>query len=310
MKKIIFVICVLSVVIFYGCQEKDTGTKLENPFIGGTTGILIDFIEDSPPPEVYAGGDFPFDIVVKLKNDGEQKIAKEDIKVTISGINAEEFSKLEADLTQNAPENLEARRKEDGDTVDSNPVFTEFYEFNRAEDFSGNTYTIRANVCYKYGTDAISKMCIRDNNLDTEEGVCTVNEEKKVYSSSAPVQITNFKETATAKNKVRLTFTVEHKGNGQIYKPESNCGKENRRANQDKVWAEIDTGLDGLECTGLRDGTATSGYLTLYGGDHVITCTQTVDTNSDYEKPVEIKLIYEYNDNAETSILIKSSGIN
>lgn len=311
MRKIILTGLLISILIFAGCGEKkDSGQKLEDPFIGGTTGILISFIEDSPPPEAYAGGDYPFDVVVKLKNDGEYKVPKEKAKVTISGINAQEFGKEEIDFVQNPPEDLEPRRKEDGKTVDSAPVHTEFYELNRVEDFSGNTYTIRANVCYEYGTDAISKICIRSNNLDYKEGVCTVNEEKKVHSSSAPLQITDFKETARAKNKVAFTFTIEHKGNGQIYKLESDCGKENRRANQDRAWVEVSTGLDGLECTGLRDGTATSGYTTLYGGDKIITCTQTIDTNSDYEKPVEIELIYDYKDNAETSILIKSAGGN
>ena len=303
MKKIIIAGLIITMFLFTGCPQP-TDSGVENPFIGGTTGILISFAEDSPPPEVYAGGDYPFDAVVKLKNDGEYRVAKEDVTVTLSGINAQEFGKTEAELSKNPEDDLEPRRKEDGDIIDSNPVFTEFYDLNRVEDFSGRTYTIRADVCYKYGTNTISDICIKTNNLDDKEGVCTINEVKKVYSSSAPVQIVDFKETTRAKDKVAFTFTVAHKGNGQIFQPGSDCGKENRRANEDRVQIEVSTGLDGLDCSGIREG----GLIALYGGDSQITCTQTVSTSSDYEKPVEINLIYEYKDNAETQVTVKTSG--
>ncbi len=310
MKKIqLFTITLILLAV--GCtNDGNTGTSLSDPYIGGNTGLLIKFVEESPPDEVYAGGDFYFDVLVELENEGEYDISKEDVIVTLSGINAEEFGKEESELTKNPEDDLEARQKENGDILDSPPVYVEFTELNRMEDFSGNLYTIRADVCYKYGTNAISNICIKSDNLDDKDGVCTVNEEKKVYSSSGPVQITGLEENARAKDKIGFTFTVEHKGNGNIYMLDSDCGKENRRANQDKVYLSIKTGLDGLECSGLRDGTSTEGYVTLHGGDRIITCTQTVDTSSDYEKPVEIEILYEYEDNAETTVLVKSSGAN
>ena len=77
-----------------------------------------------------------------------------------------------------------------------------------------------------------------------------------------PAQATTFKEAAAAKNKVRFTMTIQHKGNGEIYKPESICRKDERRANQNKIWIKISTGLETLEYTGLRDSTPYSGYPT------------------------------------------------
>jgi len=203
--------------------------------------------------------------------------------VTLTGLNAAEFSRTEADFKQVAPDDLMEKKKEDGDIIESSPVHVEFMGLNRAEDFSGSTYTIRANVCYKYGTDAISNICIRKNNLDSKEGVCEVNEEKTIFTSGAPVQVTTFKESARAKDKVGFSFTVAHKGNGRIYKLGSSCGDENRRQNEDVVWVEVKSDLAGLECNGLNDGTEITGYTKLYGGDKVIQCTQTLDTGIDQE---------------------------
>ncbi|MBD3164928.1 hypothetical protein GF323_07050 [Candidatus Woesearchaeota archaeon] len=309
--KTLSIMFIIAIFILSGCtQEDDSGIKTKDPFIGGTEAVLISFLEDAPLPEVRAGGDFPFDVVVRLKNEGEHAIPKDELTVTISGINAQEFNKEESELVKSPEEDLDARRKENSDIIDSNPVFVEYQDFNRAEDFSGNTYTIRADVCYGYATEAVSTICIKSNNLDDKEGVCTVNEDKQVHSSGAPVKMENMKETATAKNKVRFSFDIVHKGNGRIYKKDSDCGKEDRRANEDKVWVEVSTGLEGLECTGLSGGTGNSGFATLYSGDKRITCTQTVDTTSDYEKTVEITVEYEYEDNAETSVTVLSAAGN
>jgi hypothetical protein len=128
--------------------------------------------------------------------------------------------------------------------------------------------------------DVVSKICIRENNLDVKEGVCKVTETKTDYNSGAPLQVTSFKEEARAKNKIAFAFTISHKGNGQVFLQDSKCGKEDRNKKQDKVWVEVNTDLEGLECPELKDGTATSGYTNMYGGDKIITCMQTVSTNS------------------------------
>ena len=307
MKKMIFAVFLISILMLMGCTgKKDIGSSMKDPFIGGTDGVTISFEEDAPPAEVYDGGDFSFGVVVKLENEGEQEVAKEDAVITISGILASEFNKQESELELNPPDNLESTKKDsEGGIVESNPVHVEFEDFNYLEELTGNTpFTIRAEVCYKYGTTANSKICIRKDNLATKEGVCTVNEEKKVFSSGAPLQITEFKETARAKDKIAFTFRISHEGNGQIYEQGSKCDTSTRKY-EDKIWVDVDSGSDGLTCSGLKDGTDSSGYITLYGNDRPITCVQQVTTNSDYETDVVIKLIYDYKDSKQTTVLVK-----
>jgi hypothetical protein len=312
MKKAMISAFIISIFLFGCTTGKTPGTTIENPFIGGTTGVLVSFSPDAPPSQVYAGGDFPFSVLVKLKNDGEYKVPKEKISVTLTGINAEEFDRTEGDFYKLSPEDLEAKRKEDGKNVESNPVIIEFIDLNRREDTFGNTYTIRADVCYNYMTQAVSKICVRENNLDTKDGVCKVTESKTLYNSGGPIQISDFKEESQARDKVGFSFTISHKGNGQIYQQDTMCAKgiDNKRSFQDKVWVEVKSGVEGLKCSGLRDGTDFAGYTTLYDKTKVITCTQTVDTRSDYEKPIEIKVIYDYEDNAETTVQVKKSSSN
>ena len=304
--KNIITILILAVFVTACAENVETGPS-KDPFVGGTDGLIISYEEDAPPAEVLDGGEFPFDVVVKLKNEGEAAITKDKVTVTISGILASEFGKTEAGLSMGPEDDIEATRKDaEGTIVESNPAFVEFQGFNHVEELVGNTkFTLRADVCYNYMTTANSLMCVRINNLDTDEGVCVVNEDKEVFSSGAPIQVINFKETARAKDKLAFTFTIAHKGNGLIFQQDTDCANE--RAQEDKIWVEVETGVAGLECLGLRDGAGATGYTILYGDEKPITCTQTVATASDYEKPVVIRLMYDYKDSKEKSLLVKHS---
>ncbi len=311
MKKTLFMILILS-VLAVGCTTSgDTGTSLSDPWIGGTDGIIISFEEDAPQAEVFDGGDFPFGVVVKLKNEGEYTVPKEDVKVTISGILASEFGKQESDLELVPEDSIEGKLKDtDGKIRDSDPVFIDFGDFTYLSELvAQQSYTLRAEACYKYQTTANSQICVLKDNLDTEDSVCKVNENKQVFSSGAPVQVTEFKESSRGKDKIAFSFTVSHKGNGRIFEQSSGCDTSSR-AFEDRVSIEIDTGLEGaLECSGLRDETsgagATTGQITLFSNEKPITCTQTITTNSDYQQPVVIKLTYDYKDSKETSVLVK-----
>ena len=306
MRKIILMLILVSVVL-YGCADTgDSGPGFDDPFLGGTDGVIISFEEDAPPEELYDGGDFPFSVVVKLKNEGETKIAENDVVVTISGILASEFNKQENELVAGPSEDLEATRKDsEGNVVDGIPVYVELGDFNHIHELTGNTpYTIRADVCYKYTTTANAMICVRKDNLDTKEGVCIVNEDKAVYCSGAPLQVTEFKEMPRAKDKIGFMFTISHKGNGQIYQQASKCDTSSRSF-ENKVWLEVESGIPGLECSGLNVGTATTGFVTLYGNEKRVTCTQSISTNSDYEKIVTIRLGYDYSESKKTTVLVK-----
>lgn len=307
MKKIL-IFLVISLFVLVGC-EKDANlpSGKETPFIGGTTGLLIDLLDDSPPKEVTDGGNYPFDVVVKIENAGETVVLKEDAIVEISGMDPTEFGLTNADLIKNPDENLEATRKDsEGNKVKGTLTYVTFTGFNYGGSLSGNTpFTFRADVCYKYGTIANAKLCILADLIEVDDNaICKANERKTTYNSGAPIQITSFEESVRGTNKLAFTFDIEHRGNGRIYKQDTDCSGD-LRTDEDKIKVSVDSGLSGLKCTGLSDGTDTEGYVNLYDSKRTITCTQDIDSPSNLEKVVKITLNYDYEEDTATKVIVK-----
>jgi hypothetical protein len=306
MKNYINIICILALFLFIVGCEGETVSPKTNPFIGGTSGLLLSFDKDAPPAEVYDGSDFPFDVVVKLKNGGEYSVAKENVEVRISGVDPKEFGKSESDFIKHPDEDLEKTYKDgEGNRIEGTTTYIVFSGLNHNERLVGNTpYTIRADVCYNYATKVSSMLCIKNSRTDKEGDLCKVYEDKTVYNSGGPIQITSFTETPGGNNKYNFNFKIEHKGfspSGMIYEKGSNC--EEIREKENKVYVTVDTGMNGLSCTGLTGGT--SGYITLYGGERTITCTQEYQTSTVFERPVNINIEYDYKDDISTSLLVK-----
>lgn len=308
MKKIIYLFAVMmSVLLLYGCTQQQKTPSKTKPFVGGTEGINVAFSSDSPPTEVDDGGSFPFDVVVELRNKGEYTVPKDKVTVKIVGIQPEEFSKTESDLSKHPDEDVIATKKDpEGAVTEGPPVFVTFSGFNHKEKLVGNKdFTFRAEACYLYQTQAMAQLCVRKNNIDPEEGgVCEVSEDKTVDNSGGPVQVTAFKEFGRAKNKVGFQFTVEHKGKGNLYERNSNCNTE--RKYEDRIFITVKTQFNsGLKCSGLSEGDDKSGYIKLYGESRIISCTQEVSTDSDYESPVVVQLEHDYRDITQATVLVK-----
>lgn len=311
---IIIFIVAASILFASGCEEEGAGAIKQDPFVGGTTGLTVNFAEGAPPPETFDGGDSPFDVVVILENKGEHDVKKEDVEVSIKGILASDFSLSESNLKKNPDDDVKATEKNsEGDVIYGPPVYVEFTEFNHKEALTGNTpFTILAQVCYLYESRAQAMLCVKEDNLDvsTEGRVCRVTETKEVYNSGAPLHIENFKEYPAAEKKVRITFDIVHIGTGDIYKRSTKCDKSSK-SDEDKVWVEVSSTIAGnLQCSGLSEGSnSREGYVKLYSqGKHTVTCTQEVTTNSDYETPINIKMEYDYEQTKTTAILVKHLG--
>jgi len=293
---------VIMLVLLAGCGQKEAQT-IGKPFIGGTGAVVTSFTEGTPPPEIYDGGNQPFDVVIKLENKGEYDIPKENLKVTLSGINPAQFSNPA--IEKNMDEDLKgAYLDPTGNAVAGGQTYITFSGFNYMDKLSGNTpFTIRADVCYAYGTTAQFMLCVKKDLSSTSQGVCNVNEAKQSECSSAPVQIGNVKEEVAGTNKISFYFDVTYQGTGAISKEGSNC--DDKVASKDKIFVEVETGLSGLKCSGLEGGDS-SGYIALYGGTRNIRCTQDITgTTTDFNKPVTIKARYDHKEFIDKNIIIK-----
>jgi len=165
-----------------------------------------------------------------------------------------------------------------------------------------------AEVCYTYNTESVTKSCVREDLLSPkDDGLCEVNEGKPVQNSGSPVHVQNVKQSPQGKDKLRLSFDIIHVGEGDLFEKNSDCDGDRK---QNKVYVKIDSGLNGLRCTGLNDlsGTSVGGTVTLYEDKKTISCTQTLDSLSDYEKPINILLDYDYANTAKTELNVKHVG--
>lgn len=311
-KAVILGLIILLILGLTGCDKKEetTETTIENPFIGGVNGLEANF--ENLRADVRDQGQDPFDIILKLENNGEQNIEVNKVKVTLSGINPTEFSITQSDLTKRTTEESISRKKTtEGDITPSAPAFIEYTGINYKGKITGTQmiFPLKADICYNYKTNAVGKLCVRSNALTSEEGVCTVTGEKTIYSSGSPVQIANLKENARAKNKVGFTFEIINAGDGSLYKTGENCD-QSKRENENKVHVKVESNLAGLNCVGLTNtGTGiTEGYVTMYAGTKIISCSQETPVN-DFEQVIKITAEYDYEISKTESIIVKSSEI-
>ncbi|MBI4919474.1 hypothetical protein HY837_06070, partial [archaeon] len=251
--------------------------------------------------------------VVKLKNNGETRVKKEDVLVRLKGIQPQQFGKNDDQFMLHPEDDLESRTTlDDGSIIDSTPVFVEFKELNHITKIQGNVVNLPllAEVCYLYQTKAVTKLCVRKDLLNPADGgLCEVSPkgEVPVQNSGSLVHVQNVRQAPQGKDKLRLSFDLVHIGDGNLFEKGSICEGERK---ENKVYVKVDTGIPGLRCTGLNDlsGTSAGGTVTLYDDKKTISCTQTLEDLGDYEKPVNIFVDYDYSNTAKAEINVKHVG--
>ncbi len=307
MKQYIILILIAGLILFAaGCDG--TPTHRDVAFIGGTTGLLISFEEGAPPREVYDSGDHEFEIVVKLKNDGEYTVPKEKVEVRITGIDPVEFSKTPTDMIKRPNEDLISKYKgPEGDIYEGITSYVVFSGLNRKQPLVASApYTVRADVCYNYQTKARAMICIKPGMYDREGDLCRINEKKPVSNSGAPVHVTDFEQRRGGENIFVFTFNIKDSGffKGSLYGKDTNC--EETRGNENRVFVTVSTDMGGLSCDRLAGGT--SGYVTLHGGTTTVRCTFRPERTGTFEKPIDIRIEYDYLQSISTPLLVKALG--
>jgi predicted small secreted protein len=304
MKNMVIVLICLTALVLAGCDNSQSSSGTGRAFIGGTDAVEFNFMEETPPSEVYDGGQQEFEVTVNLENKGEYDVAKGDIQVELSGFYPADFSSPTTSM--NPEEDLERSYIDPDGVVQMGTItYVNFPGFNFVGSLAGNNkYTIRAEVCYKYGTKAQADLCVLDDLTSTEEEVCKVNEIKSIESSSAPVQVENFEEEVAGNRKVKFSFDIVHRDTGLVSKLGSGCDTE--LTNKNKAWVEVSTGIGSLSCSGLDGGTSTTGYTTLYSGKRKIICMQDLTgVSGNFEKKANVLLKYDYKEHKERDVLVK-----
>ncbi len=316
--------------------QKDTGGAPKTPFLGGTDGVQIKFLEGNPPTEVTDKNSFPFQAVIGIKNNGETDIAAAGAIISLGGFLPSTFRSadadfLDSDLTKKSTEALNGRyRDSEGNVIESVETFISFpkdgKQFNFKGEVAGNSPSsgdFKASVCYKYRTKAVSELCVLQNQIEAaKNSICIPGEAKPIFSSSSPIQVNSFRQNAVGRDKIQFSFDIVHAGQGQVFDFSSTAAdcptdprEPEKRLKEDSVKVTIKTGIgsvDQLKCVGLTtsksaDGTVSaSGSVKLINGKRPVTCAQDLPSpRTEFRKPIDIIVDFNYLSSTTTQVLVK-----
>lgn len=313
---------ILALLVVSGCQGKGNAVDTTVPFIGGSKGLVADFVSGAPPDFVFDNGNYPFGISVRLENVGESGIAPEEGYVEIVGINPTDFGLAsQADLRRDFPALIEGARKNfDGTVIPGGQALVEFGELRYLPDLHGNTDArIRANICYNYRTQTSTKICVKGNLLRDVAGedVCVVNEQKNPQNSGGPIHISELREAPIGTDKIQLTFTISHASDeqgtqGNFYAiSSSRCDNTITNSQKNVVFVNVKSDINGRmpRCDGLEmpSPDRASGYVRLFDGNpRIVTCALDISgIESTFEDLFEVDLEYKYEQFIEKRVEIR-----
>ena len=290
---------ILTIVVLFlaGCQGDITGPQQENlgTFVGGNQGLAIAFAEDQPPVAVLDDGQETFFITLLLRNVGEHTIPAGGLIASLSGIVQKSFSIQSLNVKNDF--DIYGTGKDGSIVTPGAEDLLEFGDASFQPDLPGDTeFTIRADVCYNYQTQAVSKLCLKQDVLKrTIDDVCLINNAKlDVENSGASVHVTSARQNTIGSNKVKLTFTIQNLGVGAVFEPNTftnSCvGKEEER---DRVRVKLYNPENNFKITCGQFGGSHQGVVKLVNNEKIITCT--IDTAALQEFTFQDLVIFEIN---------------
>jgi hypothetical protein len=307
-------IMMFALLMLTACGEANNESVGTTPFIGGTQGVKMEFLDNFPPDRVGDGNQEDFDTIIVLTNRGEAEVEAEDISVRLTGFSPRLFNEQPENLAKNAPELLERNIKNpDGSIIETFPVEVEFGPFNYQERVQGTqTFPIRAQVCYLYQTNVASSVCVKNDFRDDEQGdVCTVASTRTAFNSGAPIQVTELRQSAAREDTTRLIFTVSNRDTGDTYSKDSTCEDEGRL--KDRVYIKL-TGFEEsqgeeVNCRSLRSDSGSGGSegFVILGeeGSAEVSCDVKFSERTPRIQPFGIEIDYKYNENIQKDIVIE-----
>jgi len=247
---------VISLFLIAGCGRGDDLSSLKSsPFLQGSQGLEIEFLQGNPPDAVTDNGNFPFKAIVSVINQGEFDLEDTQVEISLSGFFPGDFGVTEADkgkLKDQNPDGDPTARKKDseGNIIEPVEVSKTFptigTDFNYGGTLPGNRdFLFRTEACYRYRTVAVSEICVLRNMVDvTDDAPCDPGGSKKVFSSASPIGVTSFRQSVVGTHKIQFSFDIVHQGGGDVFIVDQNL--DAARTFVDLALIELDKGSSGV----------------------------------------------------------------
>lgn len=298
----IFVVFFIMLIIFVGACKQNK-QKEGGAFVGGSKGVEISFLSNSPPAEFNSDDSVP--VSVLLKNLGENEIGISEAQVKVFGVHTPSFG-LGDNFVSNQRKivGVSEFSREGGEVEVSLGNINYNAEINNFE-----SVALKAKVCYPYTTKLQVNACITSRQIEDGKGekACTYTGEKIATGSvsGGPIQVTSFSEKLRASDEILFDIVIENKGAGRVYRADSSCSEiedPNRADNLlDVVNVRFNTA--DVECAFLGE-TSNSGEVRLTEAKKTLTCKKTVSGSSSYKQTLQIDLDYMYVDSTTKEIKI------
>lgn len=324
-KWLIFAVAIAAMFLVTSCTgiTQGGGNTNNEAFVGGTVGLNTYLIEGMPPSIINDANSFPFGFGIAIENQGEADVGPGTdnpfVMVRIEGINPEQFGTTDDALRRVLDTPIKGSTRNYDGTVFPGEITSVIFEpLSYIPDIRGNTqFTIRADICYDYETDATALLCIKDDVLENiqDTSICSLTGEKNPQNSGGPIHVTSVVENPMAENKIQVNFKLEHVGIGEFFgRPADGeseiCDFSSRNFNKYYVDVEVTPLQDsGLTVTCSRFSGTNTGRIKLYqGAATTISCTiERTRTSAGrvFQEPLNIKLKYRYGQFLETPLVIQ-----
>ena len=316
------------VLVFSGCTQSSgggsgSGGDIGSSFNGGSEALTYEFVQGAPPEKIYDGGTRPFNIRVRITNNGEFDIPEGSGYVVLSGVNPPDFNLNDDTLSKPIPP-INGYKLRGESVIKGREQVVTFPDLKYIPSHVAPiSHKVFVNFCYPYRTTSIISVCLSGDPLSNiEEGtkVCDVENSNLDYANSgSPISIENPVQYASGQNTIDIKFNIVHnpktdKGSlvferGSFDKfcevGGKNPGSYETLDKRDKIIYTVESGVPGLIC---GDGGSNQGSTYLIENRAEVFCTQNVESQKDHIRPFRVTLEYDYFEKDSVDLLISPSG--
>ncbi len=276
-------------------------------FLDGSESLII-YPSDYSPTEVSDAGQDTFSLRLEVENKGEASIGPRTsnpfVEFSLENINPAEWGASSAKTSQELKEYLRGSYILGSKSNEGDQTRIAFRGLSYKPDLDNDKeINMKASACYDYSTQAVAEICIDEDNLKAPGCSGT----KLLTNSRGPIQITNMKRETADSETIRVTFTVENKGEEDVYARSEGCSL----ANKDKVNIDFNnmstSGWD-ISCPGLDEDTR--GTLDLSRGDQTISCILQKTSSGGsrhFSELLDVDLRYRYYKSTDIPITVRDT---
>lgn len=317
MKKRAFILLMLVFLAACAIQQEE---REETSTAGGTEGLSLRFMPNTPPSTVYAPAT-GMPIMLFVENKGTYDVAA-NAQLSLSGFDTNIIKfKVMLDRSGYAEnkivENIPAVKGRGPFRPRGETNMREFTaDFEDLTGFNTDEYNtiMLATACYKYGTKAQTEICVDFDpfSVSKQEKVCTPQDKILTGGQGAPLAVTMV-EIEPAKDFAQLIIHLQNMGQGTIFK-------------EDKVrdCSPYETGLTysntdivnikeiKVSDKSIKSACTPNSEVRLAGGEAIIYCklnkTDLRDMTGAFVTPMSMEFEYGYRQSITQPITVKQSG--